>query len=547
VTSPNARRPPSFWLGALALAGLGAERLAMLAKAPPTDFDDAYTYLRYAHNLLGGQGVAWNPGEGQVNGATSLLHLFVVAALRWLFPALAPADVLAAAAGGAAIGLLAALVGLLVLHARQPRLRGNWLFWTAVVLPLVAYREAFGFHATTGMDTMLSALANAVLVCATLQLAESPRPATVVWGAAAAMLAVLARPDNLLCAVFCPLLALALPRPRGKLLLLFAALVAGGLGALALAEWRWLGSPVPLSFFAKQPWYYGGFAGEYTWNPFLFLKVFGLSVWPFAVALVAFADRAGWRRAAVLLLPALASIAVLFRFNQIMGHLGRFYYPFLPYFVAAGALAFDGWLARDVRLRSRATLVRAGVAAVLLLLGSRALTAAAELYASAANAERLEPAGGFHVPAKTPLPDMDSWQAAHSVAAIAAAAPAGASFAMSEHGLPGALAPQIAIIDLLGLHDPFFARHGFFAGELFRREPDIIWLPHDDHTQMLREILGREDFWAHYVFYPDAFFHGLALRRDGPHHERLAALVAGQWQARYPGFVMADYQAVRDE
>ena len=543
------RRLLFFYLGLLLVAGLAAERLARLAKAAPTDFDDAYTYLRYANHLLAGEGVAWNPGEGSVYGVTSLLHLAVLTALRWLFAGLAPSGLLGAASGGAAIGLVAALVAMVALNARHPRLRGNWMFWTAVLLPLIAYREAFGFHAGTGMDTMLSALANAFLVFATLRLAESPKVPTVLWAALAAVLAVLARPDNLLCAVFCPGLALAMlaPRPRGKLLALFGGVTGGSLALLALGEWLVLGSPLPLSFFAKQPWYYGGFAGEFSWNPFLFLKVFCYSAWLFVVALILFADRAGWRRAIVLLLPALASMLVLFRFNQIMGHLGRFYYPFLPFFVAAGALAFDAWLLRGQAGRSRAMLRRVGLAAVAVLWGSMALSVGAGVYGARASAQRLEPRGGFHVAAATPLPEMDSWQAAHAIAAIAVAAPAGARFAMSEHGLPGALAPRIAIIDVLGLHDPYFARHGFSAAELFRRNPDVIWLPHEDHTQMLRDILGSDEFWAHYVFYPEAFFYGLALRTDGPHRERLAGLVAAQWQAAYPGFALADYQAARGE
>jgi hypothetical protein len=534
-------------MAVLLLAVLAAERLAMMAKAAPTDFDDAYMYLRYAGNLLDGQGVAWNPGEGPVNGVTSLLHLGVVAVLRWLLAGSSAAGVLGAASGGAAIGLLAALVAVLALNARHRRLRGNWLFWTAVVLPVVAYREAFAFHAGTGMDTMLSALANAFLVFATLRLADSPRVTTVWWALLAALLAVLARPDNLLCAIFCPLLALALPRRRAKLLLLSGSLAVGSLALLAVAEWLFLGSPLPLSFFAKQPWYYGGFAGEFAWNPFLFLKVFCYSAWVYVVALILFANRAGWRRAAVLLLPALASIIVLHRFNQIMGHLGRFYYPFLPFFVAAGALEFDAWLARGQSLRSRSMLARAGVAAIAVLAGSMSLSVAGAVYGVRTRAQRLEPPGGFHVSASEPLPEIDSWQAAQAIAAIAAAAPPGARFAMSEHGLPGALAPRIAIIDVLGLHDPYFARHGFSAPELFSRRPDLLWLPHEDHGQMLRDILGSDELWAHYDFYPDAFFHGLALRKDGPHHDRLAALVAAEWQAIYPGCAMADYLAVRGE
>ena len=535
------------WIPVLALAALAAERLAMLAKAAPSDFDDAYMYLRYAHNLLAGEGVAWNPGEGQVFGVTSLLHLGVVTVLRWLFADRSPAGVLAAASGGAAIGLLVALVAMLGYCARHPRLRGNWFFWTAVVLPLVAYREAFGFHATTGMDTMLSALANAFVVFATLRLVDSPRTATLGWATLAAVLAVLARPDNVLCAFFCPLLALVLPRPRGKLIARFIVMCGGGLAIVAGTEWLVLGSPVPLSYFAKQPWYYLGFAGEYTWNPYLFLKVFGYSAWPFIAALIVFADGAGWKRAAVLLTPTLASIAVLFHFNQIMGHLARFDYPFLPFFVAAGALEFDRWLARGQSIHSQTMIVRAVLAASVLVAASMALSSAGAAYARQAREQRLASPGGYTVPDAPALPEMDSWQAAHAIAGIAQAAPDRARFAMSEHGLPGALAPRTTIIDLLGLHDPYFARHGFSAAELFRRKPDLIWLPHEDHTQMLKDIVGSDEFWAHYDFYPDAFFYGLAVRKDGEKHERVRAAVQAQWRSSYPDRDLAAYRAERGE
>ena len=530
--------------------GLVTARLVTLAHAPATDFDDAYMYLRYANHLLAGQGMAWNPGEGSVFGVTSLLHLAVVVLVKSVFPWLAPAAVLQVASGGAAIGLLAALIGIAALCSRHPRLRRNWLFWTAAIMPLVAFREAFGFHAGTGMDTMLSALANAVLVFFTLQFARAPNLSRAWWAALASLLAVLARPDNLPCALLCPGLGVLLlaPRPRTKPLAAFAMTAGGLLAALVLALWLWLGSPLPLSFFAKLPLYYGGFAGEFAWNPFLFLEVFALSAWPFVVVLILFADRAGIRRAAVLLVPALASMVVLCQFNQIMGHLGRFYFPFLPYFVAAGALEFDAWLGRagtDRAAQSAAMLWRAVVAIALTLAGSLSLSVAADRYSSRAQSQKLVSIDGFHTSAQTPLSDLDSWQSAHALAEIAKAAPAHTSFAMSEHGLPGALAPQSTIIDVLGLHDPYFARHGFSASELFRRKPDVIWLPHSDHTQMLRDILDSDELWNHYVFYPDAFFHGIALRTDSPHFVRLAELLSAQWQKAYPGVSIADYRAIR--
>jgi hypothetical protein len=537
-------------LGLVAVAGLAVTRLVVLARAAPTDFDDAYMYLRYAIHLLAGQGLAWNPGEASVYGVTSLLHLAAVALVRTILPSLTPAAVLQASSGGAAIGFLAAMIASAALCSRQPRLERNWIFWTAVVVPLVAFREAFAFHAGTGIDTMASALANAAVVFFTLQFARAPNGSRALLAALASLLAVLARPDNFLCALFCPLLAVELlaPKPKRKPLVTFALILGGLLALLALAEWLLLGSLLPLSFFAKQPWYYRGFAGEFSWNPFLFLKVFALSAWPFLAALILFADRAGLRRAVALLVPPIVTMLLLCRFNQIMGHLGRFDYPFLPFFVIAGALEFDAWLGRMRAGRagsSAALALRAGLVVGATVAGSLALSFAADLYSRRAQTQKLAPIDGFHTSAQTPLPELDSWQAAHAIADMAASAPVGASFAMSEHGLPGALAPQTAIIDVLGLHDPAFARHGFSASEFFRRKPDVIWLPHADHTQMLRDILDSAEFWDHYVFYPDAFFHGLALRTDSPNYTQLAQLFSAQWQKFYPGLPCAEYQAVR--
>jgi hypothetical protein len=552
VLPARARTPNSLrLLLALVVVAVVIERLHALLRAGPTDFDDAYMYLRYAHNALAGHWLAWNPGEAPVYGVTSLLHFLFVTLISGLLPG-RHAAVLQIASGGAALALLAALVTLCGHFCRDVRLRGQYLLWGALLLPLLCYREVFFFHAHTGMDTMLAALANTAVVFASLRLAEKPSTARAMAAAGVGLFAIEARPDNVIVAALCPLLALWLlaPAPRLRPLLLWA----GTLGGLVLVDltlkWRLLGTPLPLAFYAKQPWYYRGFVGEFTWNPFLFLKVALATVSPFLVALVLFSRRTSVRLLLVLLIPATLTFAALFSVNQIMGHLGRFYFPSLPLFVVAGALLADRWVqglpelsTKSAPRLARSLLVCLAFALLALVGGAWALETAGRAYEGRAQTQALAPIDGYRVSAAAPLPDLDSWQASHEIARLAAESPPGTTFAMSEHGLVGAYAPRAVIIDVLGLHDPIFARKGFSVAELWRRQPDVIWMPHPDHTQMLRDIFDSDELWQHYLFYPDAFSYGVALRQDGPNYAIMADLLAKHWQATYPGLPQDEYLA----
>ena len=556
---PSARERGPIWLRlllALVVAGVSLERLHALLAAVPTDFDDAYMYLRYAQHALAGQWLVWNLGEAPVYGVTSLLHFLLVTLLRGTLPGLGQAAALQTASGAAAFTLLAALVALCARFSANARLRGNFLFWGALLVPLLFYREAFFFHARLGMDSLLAGLANTAVAFASLRLAERPSSGRAVTTAAIGLLAIEARPDCAIIAGLCPLLALWLlgRAPRLRALLIWAGCFAGLVLLDLVLKRTLLGTPLPLAFYAKQPWYYRGFVGEFTWNPFWFLEVALAAVWPAIFATVLFARRENLRLLLVLLVPAACTCAALFSVNQIMGHLGRFYFPSLPLIVAAGALAADRWLhglsedlaASQAALRlARSLLLRLGLALLVVLGGARTLQDAGRIYQARAQTQSLASLDGYQVSASAPLPELDSWRASQEIARLAADAPAGTGFAMSEHGLVAASAPRAEIIDVLGLHDPIFARDGFSAAELWRRRPDVIWMPHPDHTQMVHDILASDELWRHYVFYPDAFTYGLALRQDSQRSARLAALFAERWQASYPDLRPADYLATQ--
>jgi hypothetical protein len=151
------------------------------------------------------------------------------------------------------------------------------------------------------------------------------------------------------------------------------------------------------------------------------------------------------------------------------------------------------------------------------------------------------------VAAPRPLPELDSWRSSLEIAKLSAAAPPGTRWAMSEHGLVAARAPDAIIVDLVGLHDRRVALGGFSARELFARAPDAIWFPHWDYTQMIRDLLDSDELWARYDFYPDVFTYGLALRKDGPRAAALRALVERSFGENYPGLRLDDQAAARGE
>jgi hypothetical protein len=519
-------------------------RVRGIVAAGPTDFDDAFMYARYAHNLLAGHGPSWNAADGPVYGVTSPLHLLLVTALSAALPRLATGRLLQIASLAPALLAAVVLAVVCAAAARDVRLRRRWGLWALLVVPAVTLTEPFAFHAGTGMDTMLALLANTGVVATALAAAARPTIARGALAAAAAFVAVLARPEAVMLAGLVPPLAIALlgEGPRRRALLAFAAPFAALIAFELVLARSWLGTALPLAFHAKRPHHYGGFAGEYGWNPFLFLEVFLAAALPFVLALLLFTTRRSARVVIALLAPAVPTFAVLFWMNQIMGHLGRFFLPALPFFVVAAALAFDRWL-QGATASARALVPRLALAAVMLVAGRPALEAMGRRWeAGGANAVIATPAP-WRVPAREPLPFIDSWRASQEVAEVARRAPPGTRFAMSEHGLVSASAPDAEIVDVAGLHDRTFALAGFSAAELFRRAPDVIWLPHPDYGDMLRAILDDATFRREYLYYPDAFFYGLALRRGSPHLAALRALVDERWRSCYPGRPMADYLA----
>jgi len=233
------RRPlETVFLVALVLLALAARLIP-----GPRTVDDAYITFRYAHNLVEGRGLVYNPGE-RVLGTTTPLYAALLAALAWLsgwrdFPLLA-----------LGVNALAGAASVLLLYALGRRLSTRPVIGAAAATAWAVAPFSVSF-AVGGMETDLTI---ALLLGAFLAHVCRRDRVTAVCAA----LAFLARPDTLIATA--PLaLDLWLDGLRGQKRRLFpwpeAAIALALLAPWLIFATLYYGSPLPASLAAKSAAY----------------------------------------------------------------------------------------------------------------------------------------------------------------------------------------------------------------------------------------------------------------------------------------------------
>jgi hypothetical protein len=404
------------------------------------------------------------------------------------------------------------------------------------------------------MDTTLSFLCNGALIFAALNWAQQETKRNFFSVLAASYLSFLARPDNLVYAIAFPLLCVWLLNDVERKSKTVRFLV--GLGACLAVDTALkvalFGDPLPLPFYAKTSGYYEGYLAPAKWNPITHLFAFGKMALPFMLTIiVAFSSsRRAIKLLTAFLLPVLVTFAYYFGVLQIMGHEARYYFPALPFFIIGAVLIVDDYL----ELRETAAgpapnkIVRLSVAGALAVV---LFTPAIQTTLERQYKEIFIPTPRAYVssvkyatPSSQPIPKFRWWwMSIDIVSELAADLPDDTIVAMSEYGFIGARVPQIQIIDPLGLHDPFFAHHGFSAEEFFSRKPDLIWFPHEDYAKIVASIQDSPMFWKDYDYYPKAFDYGFAVRKDVANREAVYAATMKAWKKAYNKLDMKEYLA----
>ncbi len=244
VSEPEvSRRRAAFdrWLfiGAIAIASLVAWRHRFIQ-------DDAFISFRYAYHLATGHGLVWNVGEPAVQGFTN--PLWTLALALGIKIGLDPLRL------SQGMGLACFVVTLATAGRLAAGLTGARRVGTAVVVAL-GLNASFNAYATGGLETQSQAMLVALVAWCVYRRSDGS-PSAVRWAAGASTAAGLAlwtRLDSAL--LVAPLLLPVLVearRARSARLAVAAVLPVTALAAgLAFFSWVVFGSLLPNTFYAK--------------------------------------------------------------------------------------------------------------------------------------------------------------------------------------------------------------------------------------------------------------------------------------------------------
>jgi hypothetical protein len=525
---------------ALLLAEVAATSIQkfMVVRRDPLAFDDAYMFLRYAHNIRHGLGFSWNLDGLHTYGPTSLLWSFCALLLSYL-----PTDPWTQLLLGSwffSVAAVFAMAWAVNANAQTDWLRSPLRVLALIAVPLFA-STLFQGNQFNGMETMLATTLCGLFVGLAL-LWRAGRISPALPGVLGLLL-FLARPESALITVLFPLLLWLLlkpTRPTLKSLLTLYAIFYSGVALELLACKLYFGTALPLSVFMKGHQAYLGF--REVWYPSLLLIAFLSALQLFLAAMILLARRRDLRLILACLLPAAAVFAYLGTVTQIMGFYSRYYVPYIPLIVVPTLLLLDRWLTTPSpdptawpahTLRNRAALTAILLLAALLF-SSEAVQAK---FRHLEHGHHFEyDAAQLNIAATKPLPTI-SWQAMMDGITndLAVSLPPNATLAATEVGYLGDHASHINIIDLAGLNDTDIALHGFNMSRFLARKPDLIWMPNTDYTYQRGIMFSDPAFLAQYDLYADAGNYGLAVRKDSPFRPQIDHQLNIFWQKLYPG------------
>ncbi len=549
MSKPDLFKAESFLWPSLILATTALYIYSWISHSTSIKFDDAYMYIRYADNILAGKGYSWN-GDQNTFGCTSIAYALFVTGIRWMFPDASNHGVLLVSSGFWGLATLCLLSFTFYRLAMSPKLKQG--LWIAAVLSVYFVTNfAFKYHMLTGMDTTMSMFTNTLLILLSFEAAQRKKLLWYFLLAFAAWFTVLTRPDNFFYAFLVPGLVMLWIFNSGlKNILLFYLLLIVIFAIDTAVKYSVFGDPLPLPYYVKKTDFYQGYIGSKYWNPVVYLANFATYAYPFVAGLILFFKKQWAKPVLALLLPMVLTFAYYFTVVQIMGSVSRFYFPSIVFLATASFWVFNKYimlrkqesnedLLPIIAKRLPYLINRLPHLAIAGTIWIATMLVGDKVYDKYFLNNNSVPQEQINYVAKNKRKSyVSKWEVFEIASKICSQLPKGTLLATSELGKIGAENPHIPIFDLLGLHEPEVAYHGFSTRYFQLKAPDLVWMPHYHYVTLNYTLLNDPWFQENYYFLPGILRFGIAIRKD---RDDIFKIVLKEIKKHYPREMYQQY------
>ena len=461
-------------------------------------WDDAYMFVRYADNLLTYGTLAWNPNGDSTYGLTSLAYLLIVIPLRIFSPS-EPAFVMILASLVSGVLVVLSMIRLLRKLVRHHVHR--LAVCVMLILSIVVASDGITTHLTSGMDTLFSICALTIWINV-FYTSENYGLIGVLGG-----LFFVVRPDMLI--IVMGIVPFLLIRTSHSQFLKYALGMLTCILFQLLVTWLYFENPLPLSFYAKNIAVYSEqFYGYYTNTSEGYFVEFLLS-YPYLISIIiiGWVTRFRlwqWQDKGLLLGSILFCFYHVVFVIPIMGFSQRFFYPILPIIVLLASkqlLHIIDNLPANIIDTFKNYPIRILFIPLLLLLAfinPMPIILTLVQYTQPDDAPTIG-MGKFDLQTTYDYLYDDNWYGLDELSKL----DDDIIIATTEVGLPSAMNPLKAIIDLAGLNHPNFALSGFSADWLMAKEnqPDWIYMPFPHYEGMWFALSEHPIFKEDYQFF----------------------------------------------
>lgn len=464
-----------------------------------TIFDDAYMFLRYAYKLESNGLYSWN-GDVPTYGCTSILYVFST----FLFLKLGVIDFFGVVNFPAVHSLFYSIIYLYILGKIIDKmiLDSSKLILAKVVVFTTSF---WFFRYQTGMDTSISMCINALLILMVVYIQEWNWKSVILF-CLVSFFSFLCRPDNLIFIIIFPAIFFLTKNEIGiitKYLLIIITLILLLFGLIKL----YFGYFFPLPYYVKSSGFYLNYIGAFQWNSELHLWQFLKSN---SILFLLILITTQWNRVLMYWIPIFLTYYILSTKIQIMGFLGRYYYPLLPLVIYIFLLQFNSFQIRKSNYFYVARIVLVLMFFSIMIIRINRIKNENQIKKDIVNNYIGTSNNIMFQFAQNEIINM-------MVELVNIVNDKNFSIGGSEHGRISALCKETDILCLVGLHNNNVTSEkgvGFIDKSLIQFKPDLFWMPHYEYLGLRSDILKSTYFKDEYDYYPFYFMHGIAIRKN---------------------------------